>query len=40
MRLINSFRLFFRRRSPGARGRLAYRMLFDVVVPEKPAAGR
>jgi hypothetical protein len=40
LRLIDIFISFLRRRSPGARGRLAYRVLFDLMVAERQATRR
>jgi len=40
MRLTNALILFFGRRGSWARGRLAYRLLFDLVVTERPATRR
>ena len=37
MRLIDAFLLLLGRRGSRARGRLVYRMLFDLAVPERAA---
>ena len=37
MRLIDTLFLFLGRRGSRARGRLVYRMLFDVAAPERAA---
>lgn len=37
MRLIDTLFLLLGRRGSRARGRLVYRMLFDVAVPERAA---
>lgn len=38
MRLIDTFRLLLGRRGSRARGRLVYRMLVDLAVPERAGA--
>jgi hypothetical protein len=40
LRLIDELFAMLGRRGPRARGRLAYRMLFDLVVPEHARARR